>query len=412
MRKPDSVRPLVAAAAGALRRRAGEVRAKDPLTVPVEDELRNAFDDALRALASERLSDKALERVDLATAGPTELKDAAMQLMQLLESEPLTKQREKRRPTRRSEARAAEEAAFERVATGFRWIGRGFVTLAFLAGFGYLAFVAYGIWDAGNEVPIAAPRPAISGIASFDPAAKLPALGAPPATLASMTETKPDRYVTDYASALPPDRALQLNEKLAQFERETSDQVIVYTAPGIPEGTTLEELGAVAIRAWGVGLEGRDNGVILFVFPDARKMRIEVGYGLEGVLTDAKSKEITSTVIKPAFVRGDFAGGIEAGIDAILTTVRTAGFQARGTTPHELRIMQLEHDAPLILLTLFVMATIFSLTRPRPSGSGSSSWSSGSSSSDSSSSSSSSSSGSSFSGGGGSGGGGGSSDSW
>src|SRR5437588_7015527 len=95
---------------------------------------------------------------------------------------------------------------------------------------------------------------------------------------------KPAQYVTDRAGVIR--NADALNEKLANFERQTSDQILVYTDQHLPPDTTIEEMGAEAMRSWGVGQKGKDNGAILFVFTGDRKMRIEVGYGLEGSLTD------------------------------------------------------------------------------------------------------------------------------
>src|SRR5881227_2318504 len=141
---------------------------------------------------------------------------------------------------------------------------------------------------------------------------------------------KPDHYVTDRAGVLV--NAEALNEKLANFERQTSDQVLVYVDQHLPPDTSIEEMGSEAMRRWGVGQKGKDNGAILFVFVADRKMRIEVGYGLEGSLTDAKSKWITSTVIKPEFQRGHFARGIENGVDAILATVRGEAYSGNGRT--------------------------------------------------------------------------------
>src|SRR5437016_4208746 len=141
---------------------------------------------------------------------------------------------------------------------------------------------------------------------------------------------KPDHYVTDRAGVLK--NADALNEKLANFERQTSDQILVYTDQHLPPDTTIEEMGAEAMRSWGVGQKGKDNGAILFVFTGDRKMRIEVGYGLEGSLTDAKAKEITSTVIKPEFQRGDFDRGINNGVDAMLAAVHGEVYRGNGRT--------------------------------------------------------------------------------
>jgi uncharacterized protein len=146
---------------------------------------------------------------------------------------------------------------------------------------------------------------------------------------------KPDRYVTDLAGVFPSGRADALNEKLAAFERETSAQVLVYIAPKVPEGTTLEELGAAAIRSWGVGQKGNSNGLVFFVFPEDRKMRIATGYGLEGAVPDATTKRIQSDVVKPLFLKGDFAGGIEAGVEALLQAIRGEGTKGTGRTAAE-----------------------------------------------------------------------------
>lgn len=131
---------------------------------------------------------------------------------------------------------------------------------------------------------------------------------------------KPAQYVTDHTGVLPNRAAL--NEKLAAFESETSNQILVYVDQQLPPDTTIEEMGSEAMKQWGVGQKGKDNGAILFVFVADHKMRIEVGYGLESVLTDAKARNITSTVIKPAFKKGDFAGGIERGVESMLAAIR------------------------------------------------------------------------------------------
>jgi uncharacterized protein len=237
---------------------------------------------------------------------------------------------------------------------------------------------------------------------------------------------KPTHYVTDPAGVIANPAAL--DAKLAQFERDTSDQILVYVDQYLPSDTTIEEMGSEAARQWGIGQKGKDNGAILFVFIGDRKMRIEVGYGLEGALTDAKSKRIIETVIKPQFQRGYYSAGIEEGVDAILATIRGEPYKGSGATVAEgsqdsgmslttYKILGIAFIVVVILLGRLFSYLLCSTGRTF-SGSGSNSstsWSSSSSSSswssDSSSSSSSSSS-DSFSGGGGSGGGGGASGSW
>ncbi len=221
---------------------------------------------------------------------------------------------------------------------------------------------------------------------------------------------KPDHYVTDRAGVLP--NAAALNEKLATFERQTSDQILVYVDQRLPADTTIEEMGSEAMRQWGVGQKGKDNGAILFVFVADRKMRIEVGYGLEGSLTDGKSKWITRTVIKPAFQKGNFAVGINNGVDAILATVRGEPYRGSGETVAKPKRLTLAGWVVSIIFFGIFAFIIFMQFFGRRLGwvksSGSPGWISDSSSSSSDSSSSSSD----FSGGGGDGGGGGSSDSW
>jgi uncharacterized protein len=245
---------------------------------------------------------------------------------------------------------------------------------------------------------------------------------------------RPAQYATDRAQVFPPDQLAALNQKLADFERATSNQVIVYVDRSLPPGTSLEEMGATAIREWGVGQKGKSNGVVLFVFTTDRTLRLEVGYGLEGVLPDARARQITSDVVKPFLKRGDTAGGIEAGVEAVFAAVRGEGFQGTGRTAAESARGRAPGGYPLALVVLVVVGVSILLvvalilwavkrasgaegtSSPSDASSAHSSSSLDSSSSSSSASSSSSdssgSSGSDFSGGGGDGGGGGSSDSW
>ena len=234
--------------------------------------------------------------------------------------------------------------------------------------------------------------------------------------LATALPPKPTRYVSDNAGVLGAARADALNAKLAQFERDTSDQVLVYVDRDLPPDTTIEEMGAEAIRAWGVGQKGKDNGAILFVFTNPKKMRIEVGYGLESTLTDAKSKHITSTIIKPLFQSGDMAGGIEAGTDAMLTAIRHGEYTGTGKTHAQATTSSttFPYSAMIFFAFLIIVVFVAIMRRSRFVGVAPAGVASTSSSDDSwsSSSSDSSSSDSDFSGGGGDGGGGGASDSW
>jgi uncharacterized protein len=233
---------------------------------------------------------------------------------------------------------------------------------------------------------------------------------------------RPGKYVTDLAGAIPADRASALNEKLAGFERETSSQVLVYVDRKVPEGTTLEEFANRAFHAWGVGQKGKSNGVVFFLFTDERRIRMEVGYGLEGALPDARAHRIDSEIIAPLLKAGDVAGALDAGTDAILAAARGEPYKGTGRTAAESRRSTPERNAVLYSLFQFFwiggLAIIAALLlraswRSRDRSRGFWGWASSSGSSSSSSSSDSSSSSSSdFSGGGGDSGGGGSSDSY
>jgi len=141
---------------------------------------------------------------------------------------------------------------------------------------------------------------------------------------------KPARYVTDNAGVLGG-RAEALNARLEEFEKETSNQILVWVDRRVPENFTLEEFTVAAARKWAAGQAGRNNGVVLFVFTEDRKMRIEVGYGLEGVLPDALAHRIQEEEILPRFRSGDYAGGIEAGVSALIAAAK-GEYRGTGTT--------------------------------------------------------------------------------
>jgi uncharacterized protein len=133
---------------------------------------------------------------------------------------------------------------------------------------------------------------------------------------------KPSQYVVDTASILSPQLVAALNQRLEGFERQTSNQVLVATFPRIPDGYALEDFTQRTAEAWGVGQNKEDNGVVLFVFPNDRVTRIEVGYGLEGALPDIITKRIIENELLPSFRAGDFNAGISRGVNAILQATR------------------------------------------------------------------------------------------
>lgn len=127
--------------------------------------------------------------------------------------------------------------------------------------------------------------------------------------------------VTDTAGVLTPEQVTALDSKLEAFENTDSTQVAVLIIPSL-EGDSLEDYSIRVARAWGIGQQGRNNGAVLLISINDRKLRIEVGYGLEGKLTDAASSRIIRNEIAPRFRQGDYYGGVDAGVTAIIDTVR------------------------------------------------------------------------------------------
>ncbi len=152
------------------------------------------------------------------------------------------------------------------------------------------------------------------------------ALLAAPGAAALPVPPAPDRRVNDYAGALAAADRDRLEQKLVAREATSRNQVVVGIFRSL-EGESLEGYSIRLAQAWRIGQKGLDNGVIFLVFLDDRKMRIEVGYGLEGSLTDAISASILREVVAPRFREGRTADGIAAGLDAIDRAI--AGTYAR-----------------------------------------------------------------------------------
>jgi len=119
--------------------------------------------------------------------------------------------------------------------------------------------------------------------------------------------------VVDEANILDPATRAALTQKLADFEAKTSDQLVVVTLKSL-QGTSIEDFGVELGRRWRIGQKDTNNGVLLIVVPSERKVRIEVGYGLEGTLTDAVSKLIIENAIIPRFRANDIPGGVSRGV--------------------------------------------------------------------------------------------------
>jgi uncharacterized protein len=132
----------------------------------------------------------------------------------------------------------------------------------------------------------------------------------------------PAAYFNDYAGIVQPATAQALNAQLDQLERDTSNQILVVTYPHMQSDSSIEDYTVRVARAWGAGQKVRNNGAILFVFAQDHAVWIATGYGLEASLPDALCKRIIDEEITPAFKRGDYDGGLRAGVAAIIAATK------------------------------------------------------------------------------------------
>jgi uncharacterized protein len=242
-------------------------------------------------------------------------------------------------------------------------------------------------------------------------------------SIAQKSESTPSgikikQYVTDETGTLTSSQTSTLEAKLSDFDKETSTQIVVYMISSL-NGESLEETSYEIAEKNGIGQKSKNNGVLLFIVKDDRKLRIEVGYGLEGALPDALAGQIIRKEITPYFKQGKYYEGIDAGVDAIISATK-------GEYTQDKQYAEKENDfgigccgVPFAVLFIFLFFGVFFVTSilrrifgwGRVTGRRSSWWNSGGWSSGSGSSWSSGSFGG-FSGGGGSFGGGGASGSW
>jgi uncharacterized protein len=160
-------------------------------------------------------------------------------------------------------------------------------------------------------------------------------------------------YVNDYAGMISPSAKLKIEEGLRAFEQSDSTQIVILTIPSL-EGEDIEKFGIKVGDAWKIGQKGKDNGAILIVSKQERKIRVEVGYGLEGKLTDLMSGRIIDGVIKPRFKEGDFDGGFIVGVSSMIDATR-------GEFKAERRPVRQRQKGVPPFLTIFLFFGIFTL---------------------------------------------------
>ena len=173
--------------------------------------------------------------------------------------------------------------------------------------------------------------------------------------------------VVDNAGLIDAASEEALTRKLAAFEQKSSDQIVVATVPDLG-GEAIEPYANRLFRHWRLGQSGEDNGVLLLVSRDDRRMRIEVGYGLEGTLTDLHSKLIIENTMTPAFRNGDFAGGISAAVDDIVMVLEGDGaeLEARARRNRQGQSVEdwIETTIIIVWVSLFAGAFLFAMLAP------------------------------------------------
>jgi uncharacterized protein len=132
----------------------------------------------------------------------------------------------------------------------------------------------------------------------------------------------PRDHFNDYAGLVRPDTAAQLERELAQFERDTSSQILVVIYPRMQSDSSIDDYTVRVFEAWNPGQKRQSNGAVLFIFSEQRRMRIATGYGLEGALPDALCKRILDDEIAPRFRAGDYSAGVAAGVHAMMAAAR------------------------------------------------------------------------------------------
>ena len=161
--------------------------------------------------------------------------------------------------------------------------------------------------------------------------------------------------VVDQAEMLSPEAESRLSQMLQGHEQASTEQLVVVTLPDL-QGFPIEDFGYQLGRHWGIGQEGEDNGALLIVARDEREVRIEVGYGLEGRLTDADASVIINRIITPAFRQGDFQAGIVNGTVAMIQVL--GGEPMAVSQGRRTRAVEEKPNAGLVGLFFFLMLAV------------------------------------------------------
>ena len=180
----------------------------------------------------------------------------------------------------------------------------------------------------------------------------------------------PPRYFNDYTLSVSGPVIEQLNQQLSDFERQTSNQIVVAVFRKAETDSSIQDYSHRIFENWKVGRAGINNGCVLFVYLENRKIWIEVGYGLEGAIPDGTAKQIIDTVITPKFKANDFDGGLRDGVNALMAAARGEYKGTGKTTAEERRRTTDGFKIPLWVIILIIVFIIVISSGFRNSGQG------------------------------------------
>ena len=152
--------------------------------------------------------------------------------------------------------------------------------------------------------------------------------------------------VTDLTQTLSPEKTAQLNQQLNAFSQQKGSQIAVLIVPTV-EPEAIEQYSIRVVEAWKLGREKQDDGILLLIAKNDRKVRIEVGYGLEGAIPDLVAKRIISEIVSPSFKQGDFDGGIQGAVDTLIKLIEGEALPAPQQKAQSLSI---ENMLPILLI--------------------------------------------------------------
>ncbi len=182
-------------------------------------------------------------------------------------------------------------------------------------------------------------------------------------TQAQELPPKPAAWCNDYAGVLTPSQKDTLNAILGDFERRTSNQIFIAIFRRLPENTYLEDFAVRLFEQWRPGLPDKNNGILIVIFTEDRKARIEVGYGLEDVITDLQARQVLYNEMIPYFKRGDYYRGLLAGLRVLMPAAE--GKYKIPIAGKSVKKKRFKSDNPIVgIMTIaFIFLMLYALSR-------------------------------------------------